>query len=111
MPTSARSQDDEDTRELLLRLLPMSASLAGLSVGAVTLFRLTDKSVSLATLADDLLVICAALFLLSTYLTFWALRSRKLGRARWLARLVDGVFLVALTGLVFVGLVMVYALF
>ncbi len=64
---TARSQDDEDTRDLLLRLLPMSASLAGLSVGAVTLFRLTDKSVRLATFADDLLVICAALFLLSTY--------------------------------------------
>ena len=108
---SARSQDDEDRRELLLRLLPMSASLAGLSVGAVTLFRLTDKSVRLATFADDLLVICAALFLLSTYLIFWALRSRNPGRVRWLARLVDGVFLVALTVLVFVGFVMVYALF
>ena len=40
--TVTRAQDDEDTRELLLRLLPMSASLAGLSVGAVTLFRLTE---------------------------------------------------------------------
>ena len=111
MLTSSRSQDDEDTRELLLRLLPMSASLAGLSVGAVTLFRLTDKSVRLATFADDLLVICAALFLLSTYFIFWALRSRKLGRTRWLARLVDGLFLIALTGLVLVGFMMVYALF
>ena len=108
---TARSPDDEDTREFLLRLLPMSASLAGLSVGAVTLFRLTDKGVQLATFVDDLLVVCAALFLLSTYLIFWALRSRRLGRARWLARLVDGVFLVALTGLVSVGFLMVYALF
>jgi hypothetical protein len=31
-PTPARTQDEEDERELLLRLLPMSASLAGLSV-------------------------------------------------------------------------------
>ncbi len=89
----------------------MSASLAGLSVGAVTLFRLTDKAVRLSTFADDLLVICASLFLTSTYLIFWALRSRKLGRARWLARLVDGVFLTALTALVGVGFLMVYALF
>lgn len=110
-PTPVRTQDEADSRELLLRLLPMSASLAGLSVGAVTLFRLTEKSVRLATFADDLLVICAALFLLSTYLIFWALRSRALGWSRWLARLVDTVFLVALTALVGVGFMMVYALF
>ncbi len=89
----------------------MSSSLAGLSVGAVTLFRLTEKSVRLATFADDLLVICAALFLLSTYLIFWALRSRNPERTRGLARCVDGVFLVALTGLVGVGFLMVYSLF
>jgi len=106
-----RTQEEDDERELLLRLLPMSASLAGLSVGAVTLFRLTDKAVRLSTFADDLLVVCAALFLLSTYLIFWALRSRKLSRSRWLARLVDGVFLTALTALVSVGFMMVYALF
>ena len=45
------------------------------------------------------------------YLIFWALRSRKLNRTRCLARLVDGLFLIALTGLVLVGFVMVYALF
>lgn len=107
----ARTREDEDSRELLLRLLPMSSSLAGLSVGAVTLFRFSNKAERLVTVADDLLVICAALFLLSTYLIFWALRSRTLGRTRWLARLVDGVFLVALTTLVGVGFMMVYALF
>jgi hypothetical protein len=106
-----RTQDDQDSRELLLRLLPVSSSLAGLSVGAVTLFRFSDKGVRLATIADDVLVVCAALFLLSTYLIFWALRSRTMSRMRRLARLVDAVFLVALTGLVGVGFTMVYALF
>ncbi len=88
---TARSKDDGDTREILLRLLPISGSLAGLTVGAVTLFRLTDKGVQLATFVDGLLVVCAALFLFSTYLIFWALRRRRLARARWLARFVDGV--------------------
>ncbi len=104
-----RSQDDKDSRELLLRLLPVSASLAGLSVAAVTLFRLSDKSARLVTFADDLLVICAVLFLLSTYLIFWALRSRHVQRTRQLARLVDFVFLIALTTLVCVGFLLVYA--
>lgn len=52
-PPAVRSGDAEDSRELLLRLLPMSALLAGPSVGAVTLFRLTDKAVRLSTFADD----------------------------------------------------------
>ncbi len=106
-----RSQEDKDSRELLLRLLPVSASLAGLSIGAFTLFRLSEKSLRLVNFADDLLVICAVLFLLSTYLIFWALRSRNLERTRRLARLVDVVFLIALTALVGVGFLLVYALF
>lgn len=107
---TARSTDDEDTRELLLRLLPVSSSLSGLSVGAITLFRFSERAHRLATYADDVLVVCALLFLLSTYLAFWALRSRHARRTRQLARLVDAVFLVALTALVGVGFAMVYAL-
>lgn len=110
-PTEARTPDDEDTRDLMLRLLPMSASLAGLSIGVITLFRLTDKAQRLSRFADDLLVICATLFLTCTYLIFWALRSRRLGRVRTIARVVDAVFLVALTALVGVGFMLVYALF
>ena len=106
-----RSQDEEDSRELLLRLLPMSASLAGLSIGAITFFRLAEKSARLTTLADDFLVICAALFLTSTYLIFWALRSKHPARIRWLSRLVDVIFLLALTLLVLVGFLMVYTIF
>lgn len=106
----ARSIEDEDTRELLLRLLPVSSSLAGLSVGAITLFRFSERAQRLASYADDVLVVCASLFLLSTYLVFWALRSRDAWRTRRLARLVDAVFLVALTALVGVGFTMVYAL-
>lgn len=88
----------------------MSSSLAGLSVGAITLFRFSDRAQRVASYADDVLVVCASLFLLSTYLVFWALRSRRPQRTRLLARLVDGVFLVALTALVGVGFTMVYAL-
>jgi hypothetical protein len=109
-PGRRRSTEDEDARELLLRLLPVSSSLAGLSVGAITLFRFSDRAQRLASYADDVLVVCASLFLLTTYLVFWALRSRQPARMQRLARLVDGVFLVALTALVGVGFTMVYAL-
>ena len=108
---TARSPQNEDQRYLLRRLLPISASLAGLSVAAITLFRLTDKGVRHATFADDLSVICAALFLLSTCASVWALRSRTLGRTRWLGTPAERVFLVALTALVGVEFLVVYTFF
>ena len=105
-----RSQEVLDQRELLLRLLPMSASLAGLCIAAVTLFRLNDKLVRVESFADDLLVICASLFLCATYLTFWALRTRNEIMMQTLSRVVDATFLAALTGLVGVGFLMVYTI-
>jgi len=93
-----------------LRLLPVSASLAGLSIGAVTIFLLTDRGMRMVTFADDLLAICAMVFLLTTYLIFWALRSERLARTRFLAKIVDVMFLFALSVLVAVGFLLVYSL-
>ena len=105
-----RSQEEDDQRDLLLRLLPMSASLAGICIAAVTLFRSNERLARLETLADDLLTICALLFLCATYLTFWALRTRRPALVRKLSRAVDATFLAALTTLVGVGFLMVYTI-
>jgi hypothetical protein len=106
----ARSQEERDQRELLLRLLPMSASLAGLCIAAITLFRSNERLVRMESLADDMLAICAFLFLCATYMTFWALRTRKPVMVLRLSKAVDGTFLAALTMLVGVGFLMVYTL-
>jgi hypothetical protein len=103
-------QEEQDQRELLLRIVPMSASLAGLAVTAVTIFQLKNQAERLASFGDDALVVCAALFLLASYLGFWALRTRNPRRANFLADVVDFTFLIALTGLVIVGFLMVYSL-
>ncbi len=103
-----RSQAQTDQRELLLRLLPMTASLAGFCIAAITLFRLNDRLARVETLADDLLAVCALLFLLATYISFWALRTSQVGLLLPLSRVVDATFLVALSLLVTVGFMMVY---
>ena len=105
-----RSPDDRDIREELLHLLPLSGSLAGLCIGAITLFRFGSSAARIASIADDLLAICALLFLICTYLIFWALRSAGGRRGRVLVRIVDGSFLMALTILVGVGFLLVYAI-
>lgn len=105
-----RSHSLRDIREELLHLMPMSASLAGLCIGAITLFRFGDAPQGLASVADDLLAVSALMFLICTYLVFWALRSEHERRSRVLIRVIDVSFLLALTVLVGVGFLLVYAI-
>jgi nitrate reductase gamma subunit len=94
-----------DLRDLLLRLLPMSASLAGFCVAGIALLNTHAKDFSLSSLGDDFLACATPLFLLCAYLTFWALRTSKEARFRTLARAVDILFLVGLTLVVVSGMV------
>ena len=101
-------QDWKEAREVLLHLLPVSASLAGLSIASLSLFSFSGASLK-ETVADDLLAFSALAFLGSCYLTFWALRTRDDRVALRLGRVVDSVFLAAMTGVVVAGFVIVYA--
>ncbi len=105
-----RTPEENDTRDLLLRILPLSASMAGFSIAAITVFRSSEKLMRVETMADDLLVSCAAVFLLATYLSFWALKTHRPARQKHLVIIIDSLFLLALTVLVAVGFLMVYTL-
>jgi hypothetical protein len=101
-------QDGKEARELMLHLLPVAASLAGLAIASLGLLRFSGVSPGL-TVGDDLLAFSALAFLVSCYLIFWALRARDPQRALKLGRIVDTVFLGAMTCIVCAGFVMVYA--
>ena len=96
-----------DQKDELLALLSISGTLAGICIGGVTLFHTVSGSRA-GTLVDDLLAICALGFLICTYLIVWALRTRARRFSRQLGKVVDGVFLVSLSGLVLAGFLMVY---
>ena len=83
-------------REELLHLLSLSGTLAGLCITGVTLFH-------------TVLAASALLFLLCTYAIFIALRTRRERLAVILEKVADTLFLLALTGMVVAGFVMVYA--
>jgi hypothetical protein len=105
------SPPDDDTRQQkdeLLAMLSISGTLAGICIGGVTLFHTVNASSRAGTLVDDLLAICALGFLICTYLIVFALRTRVRRFARHLIKLVDGAFLLSLTGLVLAGFLMVY---
>jgi uncharacterized membrane protein YsdA (DUF1294 family) len=96
-------------REELLHLLSVSGTLAGLCITGVTLFHTTAKASVPGTVADDLLAASALLFLLCTYAIFIALRTRREALAVFLEKVADTLFLLALTGMVASGFIMVYA--
>lgn len=95
-------------REEMLHLLSLSATLAGLCITGVTLFRALGRATMSETIADDLLAISALLFLLCTYSIFFALRTRRNTLALVLEKIADALFLLALTGMVASGFIMVY---
>ena len=94
-------------REELLHLLSLSGTLAGLCITGVTLRHSLAGSSRMESLADEMLAFSALLFLLSCYLIFFALRHRESRHAQRLEMVADGLFFVALTGMVAAGFVMV----
>lgn len=101
-PTSVWQRDE------LLHLLSLSGTLAGLSITGVTLLRTLGKASVVQSIADDALAMAALLFLLCTYAIFIALRTQRVALARTLEKIVDVLFLLALTGMVAAGFIMVY---
>jgi len=97
-------------REELLHLLSVSGTLSGLCITGVTLFHTLGRATLPETFADDLLAISALLFLLCTYVIFIALRTRRESMAVWLEKVADTLFLMALSGMVGSGFIMVYTL-
>ena len=95
-------------REELLHLLSVSGTLAGLCVTVVAVMNTLGRSERAASVVDDLFALCALLFLACTYLIFTALRSQRPTVSSTLTRIVDGLFLVALTLMTGASFLMVY---
>ncbi|MFO1306151.1 MAG: hypothetical protein U1F54_20695 [Burkholderiales bacterium] len=86
-------------RDVLLRLLSVTASLAGLCIAALGFLEAVDRPALDHSLADEVIAFDAFLFVGCVYLILWALRTSVPRRAAGLARVVDVVFLFALTTL------------
>ncbi|SEQ82866.1 hypothetical protein SAMN04488038_11150 [Solimonas aquatica] len=97
-------------REELLSLLSTSGTLAGLCITVVAFMNTFDKSRSDVSIADDAFAICAAVFLLCIYVSFWALKSGTSRVAGLLVTVADTLFLIALTGMTLAAFIMVYTI-
>ena len=98
-------------RDVLLRLLSVSASLAGICIAALGFIEYGTPEAAFRTYADEVIAFDALLFVCCVYLILWALRTSSRTRARKLSRLVDIVFLVALTTMLVASGYIVYWVF
>src|SRR4029077_8276266 len=95
-------------RDVLLRLLPVMASLAGLCLAALGVLQVTDRPELANTYAGEVIAIVAMLFVGCVYLVLWAARTHSLRRADLLSRVALGIFLFAMTTLLLAATYVIY---
>jgi len=95
-------------REELLHLLSLAGNMAGLCITGVTLFFTVGHASRAATVADDLLVVCALIFLCCAYFIFFALRMSETRLTVTLENMADALFVVGMTLMVATGVLMAY---
>ncbi len=98
-------------RDVLLRLLSVTASLAGLCMAALGFMEYSTPEAAYRTFADEIIALDALLFVCCVYLILWALRTTSVPLAHRLGRVVDWVFLVALTTMLVAAGYIVYWVF
>lgn len=83
--------------DISIHIFTASATMVGVCLTVIGLFKLILQLKSISTWADDLLSIDAMLFLSACGLAYWALRTRSIKRRHLTEKIADLIFLVALT--------------
>ncbi|MGH8157773.1 MAG: hypothetical protein ACREPQ_06610 [Rhodanobacter sp.] len=91
---SERTRLDEN---ICVHIFTASAAMVGVCLTVVGIIRVVISRHTSDLLADDLLAVNAMLYLASSLLSYWALRTRNVTRNYRLERTADIIFLVALT--------------
>jgi len=107
---SQRSPDSHLEQDICIHIFTVSSAMVGVCLTVIGLIRVVITLGTADTLADDLLAADALLFLISSLLSYWALRSRGLRRMHRLERIADGIFIVAMIGMVVVCALITYTL-
>ena len=96
--------------DICIHIFTVSSAMVGVCLTVIGLIRVVITFGRADTLADDLLAGDALLFLLSCLLSYWALRSRGFRRMHRLEKIADGIFIVAMIGMVIICAVITYSI-
>jgi len=113
MEGETNGQRDPNTHlehDISIHIFTVSSAMVGVCLTVIGLIRVVITLGRADTLADDLLAGDALLFLVSCLLSYWALRSRGLRRMHRLEKIADGIFIVAMIGMVIICAVITYTI-
>jgi hypothetical protein len=105
-----RNTNSHLEHDICIHIFTVSSAMVGVCLTVIGLIRVVITLGTADTLADDLLAADALLFLISCLLSYWALRSRGLRRMHRLEKIADGIFIVAMIGMVVVCALITYTI-
>ena len=112
MEGETNGQRDPNTHleeDLCIHIFTVSSAMVGVCLTVIGLIRVVVTLGTADTLADDLLAGDALLFLISCLLSYWALRSRTMRRMHCLEKIADGIFIIAMIGMVIICALITYS--
>jgi Kef-type K+ transport system membrane component KefB len=113
MKGETNGQRDPNThleQDLCIHIFTVSSAMVGVCLTVIGLIRVVITLGNADTLADDFLAADALLFLVSCLLSYWALRSRSLRRMHRLEKIADGIFILAMIGMVIISALITYSI-
>src|SRR5213080_1980626 len=105
-----RDPNSDLEQDICIHIFTVSSAMVGVCLTVIGLIRVVITLGRADTLADDLLAGDALLFLISCLLSYWALRSRTLRRMHRLEKIADGIFIIAMIGMVIICALITYSI-
>ena len=105
-----RGENSHLEQDVCIHIFSVSSAMVGVCLTVIGLIRVVITLGKADTLADDFLAADALLFLISCLLSYWALRSLGLRRTHHIEKIADGIFIVAMIGMVVVSALITYTI-
>jgi hypothetical protein len=95
-------------QDICIHIFTVSSAMVGVCLTVIGLIRVVITLGIADTLADDFLAGDALLFLISSLLSYWALRARSVRRMHRLEKVADATFIIAMIGMVVICALITY---
>jgi hypothetical protein len=108
--TNGRDPNTHLEQDICIHIFTVSSAMVGVCLTVIGLIRVVITLGTVDTLTDDLLAGDALLFLISSLLSYWALRSRSVRRMHRLEKIADAIFITAMVGMVVICAMITYSI-
>jgi hypothetical protein len=96
--------------DIIIHIFTVSATLVGVCLTVIGIFIMSRRLAQVKSFGEELLAIDAFLFLVACFLSYAALKNRRIARRHQLERLAEEIFFIALAFMVFICAFIIYEL-